>query len=219
MKLKALIEQVANRAGKLLDYTFKKDVENAALDTYALFVRRDYTARGRIMNNCIQTLNCIELIEVDKYECCGPNDGCKVLRTKLVVPETIQTKSPTPYIYVGTIDMGNPFTHVSPSALSLRGQERFKSLQDKFNIEYTLKNGYIYILNLPTLEFISITDSFARPHELDNCCKDCSGSCYDKTGDFLLPSHMTRDIRIELYKEYGIQQVEKDNEYQIEINK
>jgi hypothetical protein len=221
MNLKLLAEQIANRKGRLEDFVFKKDIQNSIIGYLGVIVKQDYTRRGRLYASTIQTLNCVDLIEVDKYECCGP-EGCLVLRTKVEIPQMIETKSPTPFEYVGTIDLGNSFTQVDNSRLQFFANtknNRFPSLQDKMNIHYAFRNNYIYVLDSPGLEVISITAPFAEPHLLDQCCKDCSGSCYDKEGNYVIPTPFIADIKKFLFNEYQVTVTERvDSPDQIHIN-
>ncbi len=80
-------------------------------------------------------------------------------------------------------------------------------------------NNRVYILNKPTLEFISMRGPFADPENVNECCEECSGSCYDKDGKFLIPTNYLVDIKNILYKEYSISKEEDKSQYEIEINK
>lgn len=214
---KLIAEQVANKKGRLHDYIFKRDVETSILSSYATLVRQEYARTGKVPHGSIQILNCVELEQVDKYECCGP-DGCIALRTKYEIPVMIEMKSPTPFEYVGSIDLANPFTHVSYGRVGFLDNARFKSKQTKLSILYTFKNNRIYILNQPSLEFISVSGVFADPENLNNCCKDCGGSCYDKDGDFIIPAHFIEGIKSFIYKEFNVVLEQQAPEHQVNLN-
>ncbi len=215
---KILSEQVANRLGRINDHVLKMDIVQSVLSIYAELVRQDYTKNGKLLIDAVQTLNCIELERVDKYECCGP-DGCVAVRSKTVIPKLISTKSPTPFEYVGSIDLGNPFTHVSDGRLGFLNNNRFPSKQDKLNILYAFRNNRIYILNNPALEVISVKGAFADPDNIDNCCESCEGSCYDKNGQFTIPIHIAPAVRRLLYQEYGVTREEDKAQYEIGLKK
>ncbi len=219
MSLKLLAEQVAHRKGKLDDYLYKKDVTETILSIYAMLVRQDYTRTGKLTASSIQTLKCVELEEASKFECCGPTGStCKILRSKLEIPQLIDIKSPTPFDYVGAIDFSNPFGHVSVSQIPYINLVRFKSLDARLQIKYSFSNRRIYILNYPSIEAIAVTGAFARPHELSLCC-DCDGLCYDAEGEFQLPAHLEYDIKRLVYQEFQLEMEERDADLQIPVEK
>ena len=71
----------------------------------ALWIRQEYNKPGRtIDHNIVQDLGCVELEEADRADCCGITIDCPILRTKQVIPNTIEFYNSTGITRVGPPD-------------------------------------------------------------------------------------------------------------------
>lgn len=129
-----------------------------------------------------QTIPCIELIEAPIHECPCVPIGCKILRSKYKLPKTLSGLS----------------RHIIQSVTTLDGQENIS--ESSFELEkyrkgnkytptkphYYIRNEYLYITNMRSLEVITLTGLFDNPLEVYNfqgfCpelnCPDCDCISY-----------------------------------------
>ena len=70
----------------------------------ALWLRNELNKNRTIDPNIVQDLGCIELELADKAECCDLEDGCKILRTNVTIPNTIELHNKTGITRVAPID-------------------------------------------------------------------------------------------------------------------
>jgi hypothetical protein len=153
----------------------------------AVLIRRDYE-KGRAINpDIIQSLGCVEVVQVDSSEC-GLSTGCVVLRTKCQIPNTIEGS------------FTNMITRVGPASTMLKSYpikpySRLPWLnKDKFTKNITkaaLHNGYIYLVSSKQLEgIINIQGVFENPEEVSNFTT-CEGeACYSLDNKYPLGAHL-----------------------------
>ena len=127
-----------------------------------------------------QTINCVELVKAQPYECpCLPAVGCEILKTKYPLPKPL----------TGLLE-----GHVLQSVTSLDGSVVFSkttwenkkykkgSKFTKAKPDYYIRGDYLYITTKSSPRYISVTGLFEDPLEVlkypNSCEKECE-DCYD----------------------------------------
>lgn len=109
----------------------------------------------------IQTINCIEMEEVDKADCpSAPPSGCTWLKSKCTIPKTLKI------ISVSDISGNETFAHVDWDKEKYKAKSRIKSLRSKkrYTFKDTGEGLHIYILNDCYLKLISLSAIFEDPY-------------------------------------------------------
>ena len=146
----------------------------------ALWLRNELNKNRTVDDNIIQDLGCVELELADKADCCNVSDGCKVLRTKLKIPNTIELHNSTGITRIGPNDKTTtPFSFVNYNRMHVSGNGRF----NRKEIFVFLLNSRVYLTAtddsmLKYIETINIRGVFEDPEEaaLFNHCS--GGACY-----------------------------------------
>jgi hypothetical protein len=148
-------------------YEFYTDLIN---EQRALWLRNEYNKNRSIDPYVIQTLSCQELELVDPIQCCIPVDtGCKVLRTKKKIPNTIEFFFTKGITSIGPADILQPrFILIDYSRVPYAGNGR----TTQNSIYSFLYDGYMYVFsknpNVNLIKFITIRGIFEDPTELSN---------------------------------------------------
>lgn len=147
-------------------------------------------AKGQDLSDVwIQNITCLDLIEVDEAECCDVVTGCKVLRTELQIPETVEIRSNNLIIAVT-----QPNGEVIARTNILESKYARFSKYTKKKTRWFLRNKYIYIINADFLESINISAIFESPSDLV-AFTSCSGStCFDNNSSYPCSLKMADDI-------------------------
>jgi hypothetical protein len=129
----------------------------------AILIKQDLD-KGKMPNpDYIQELPALELEVVDRSKGADLASGNYLLRTKLVVPKTIDLNFKSGFMYVGTID-----DHEIQFIPESRARwQQYKKYTYKDNVAY-LKNGYIYLIYHSPIEFITVRGIFEVPTEVGN---------------------------------------------------
>jgi hypothetical protein len=151
----------------------------------SLWLRNEYNKNRSIDSYIVQDLPCLELELVNPIDCCFDVPGCKILRTKKKIPNTIEFHYTKGIISIGPADITKArFILIDYARVSFVGHGR----TTKNAIYAFLYNNYIYIVskNPSTLllKYITIRGIFEDPTSLGefvNC--EQSGSCW-KPSDF-----------------------------------
>lgn len=151
--------------------------------------------RQDISDTWLQTISCMELIEVDKSECCEIKSNCTILRTKYTIADTVETSADNSIIRVETLN-GTIISKSTPFEINYNSGNKYTSGKAK----WYLKNNYMYIVNNAFLKYINIIGLFENPAELAQY-KDCSGNtCFNKNGDYPCSFKMASDITDIVFK-------------------
>ena len=125
------------------------------------------------LNNkfAFQTINCIELIEVDKSECnCLPSGiDCKILRTKQQIPTVLNFDT----LKVMTLSGEKIFAN---SADKVKYKQYSRLLPNKTVLNYYTTNKYIYLFGNTDLQFIKVEGVFETPDEVNLLNAICNGN-------------------------------------------
>lgn len=138
-----------------------------------------------IDDNWLQTIKCLDLIQVDKSECCEVSTGCMVLRSELEIPST--------YIDIIRVEdnMGNTLSRTSAFEAKYNDFTKYGKLKAK----WFYKDGFIYVLNTDFLSHINIIGIWERPQDLADYITCDGNTCYSITGnDYPCSLKMASDI-------------------------
>lgn len=145
--------------------------------------------RVEVMDVWLQTITCMELVQVDESECCDVTTGCKVLRTLEQVPDTIETIGDMGIIRVET-PTGQIIPYTTPFEDKYADYNKYTSKKRK----WLSKNGYIYILNDTFLESINVVGIFDDPTELINFVGCDESTCFSWDDTYPCSLKMANDI-------------------------
>ena len=154
----------------------------------ALLVRNELNKNRTIDDNLIQDLGCLELELADKADCCDISDGCKILRTKDVIPNTIELHNKSAITRVAPIDKHTiPFSHVSYERAIWSGNGRFNvdqiftfELNDRIYLKATNDSLLKYITD------INVRGVFEDPTEVGKFTQ-CANDTICYTNDSKYP--------------------------------
>jgi hypothetical protein len=194
--LNILVDAIADNYGKGHDFVFKKRIENLIISTYATLIKREYEKTGQFAAS-LQTAIKIEMEKVDDDVCSTVvgDIGCKLMRSKLVIPSVLRVKRGDLFAYVGNIEYDNSYGQINPEDWKLikYGSKFIAGLQ-----YYSYYNKYIYSYNQSN-NFLIVRAVFADPRELLtylNC--DTNVPCIEQVD---IPMDMQSTIREMIYKE------------------
>jgi hypothetical protein len=169
-------------------------IEEAQIDYWiaqarAKFIAEAIQRRDNITDTWVQSISCMELIQVDASECCLVNTNCYILRTKDKLPPTIEY-----YLDNGIIRV------VTPDGTVIAKSNPFASKYGDYN-KYTantrdwfLQNGYLYITSEDLLTYITVYALFENPMDLANFTA-CSGdTCFSDSDPYPVSNKMANDI-------------------------
>jgi hypothetical protein len=167
----------------------------------SLFIRNEYNKNRTIDPNIQQELPCLELELVDPHNCCVPVPiGCKILRTKEPIPNTIEFHHTKGITSVGPIIItAKRFALIDYNRVPYIGNGRTTA-----NTIYAfLYDKYIYIISkdpsVQLLSKISVRGIFEDPTELEqftNC--STGGTCWSYDSPYPLNQWMWAYIKEQL---------------------
>jgi len=169
-------------------------IEDSQIDYWIDQVRSDLIAkdiqkRKDLSNSWIQTISCLDLIQVDKSECCEIETDCVILRTEEKLPKTIETNAENTIIRV-TTNSGNLISRISEFESKYEGHSKYTTNKPK----WFEKNGYIYVINSDFINKINVDGIFENPSDLARFTS-CSGStCFDINSDYPCSMRMASTI-------------------------
>jgi hypothetical protein len=158
----------------------------------ALFIRNEYNKNRTIDPYVIQDLNCIELELVDPIQCCvSVPTGCKLLRTKKQIPNTIEYYFTKGIVSVGSADITKPrFLMIDYSRVPYVGHGRttqktiYAFLYDKYLYVFSKDSTHLLMTN------ITVRGVFENPTELGNFT-NCQGQgCWTPASPYPLNQWM-----------------------------
>lgn len=167
---------------KLSDRQIAFLIDNAR----AVLLRQQYD-KGQLMSeNNIQHLQCVPLTSADTAFDTEFPTYCRVYRTTSRIPKPIEAKGKDLIMSITSSEFGGFNYEVVPYArVAYMQYTRFP------RPVALLYNGYVYLVNAPYTEQISISGIFENPNDLaafDNCTT--GGSCFDWDTTYPLSSHL-----------------------------
>lgn len=210
MTLDELISQVYETLEINADDSSIEDrfVESLIVQQRALWLRNEYNKNRTIDQNVVQELGCVEMIEVDRSECCEAPLGCKILRTKNPVPNTIEFHHDNAIVRVGPIDIIQPSYKeiLYPKEVQFYGNGRTNSKNIAWFLKKTKEGLHIYLLmknpsiNYKLIEQINVQGIFEDPREAENY-HNCNGSvCWSPSQEYPINAWMWNYILPEVLK-------------------
>lgn len=166
-------------------------------NTRALLLRNELNKNRTIDPNLIQDLGCVELELADAADCCEITDGCKILRTKLEIPNTIELHNKTGITRVAPVNkLTVPFNFVSYERAIWSGNGRF----NKNQVFAFILNNRIY-LKVGTSDIakyithINIQGVFENPTDAAKF-HHCSGdACYTDDSEYPVNNWMIETMK------------------------
>lgn len=151
----------------------------------ATLLRQQINKGQSLSDNNVQTIKCLAVDSTDtSFDSTIPL-GCKVYKTVQQIPKPIEGKNKDLITAIGSSEFGGftyefvPYTRV-PYMTYTRFKRPFA----------TLFNNFIYIIDAPYTEHISVTGIFEQPNDIINY-DDCAGNaCFDWDSTYPMSSHL-----------------------------
>lgn len=183
-------------------YDFYTDLINGQR---SLWLRNEYNKNRSIDPYVIQNINCLELELVNPIDCCiDVPEGCKVLRTKRKVPNTIELFYTKGIVSIGSADILKPrISLIDYSRVPYIGYGRTTGK----TVYAFLYGEYIYLvsrdLTYTMMKYVSIRGIFEDPTSLESYTNCATGStCWSPSDPYPLNQWMWEYI-----KPYVVQQL------------
>lgn len=166
---------------KLSDRQVAFMIDNAR----AALLRQQYNKGQSLSDNNIQNITCMAVESVDTSLDPNFNLDCKVYKTVSTLPKPIEGKGKDLITGIRTPEFGGfnyeliPYTRL-PYAHSTRFKRPFA----------VLYNSYVYLIDAPYTENITVSGIFEQPNDLTNH-DDCAGNvCYTWDSNYPMSSHL-----------------------------
>lgn len=158
----------------------------------AQYIRQDQTKNYFDNDQFYQDLGCIEMVKVDKAECCTIGLDCEVLRTSVKLPSILRLKDRMG-LKISAIDRQSRFTIVLPERSPFLGHTKYPQL----GLKVYYLNGYIYIPESLDIRAINVRALLETPSDgnsflCDNVACYTDDSEYPMTADLL--DLITKDV-------------------------
>lgn len=153
----------------------------------AALLRQQYNKGQSLSDNNVQHIKCMELESTDTSFLSGIPLDCQVYKTKNPLPKPIEAKGKDIITSISVPEFGGatyefiPYTRL-PYARNTRFRRPLAALF----------NSYIYILDAPYTNIISVAGIFEQPNALsDAIYDDCEGNtCYTWDSLYPMSSHL-----------------------------
>lgn len=181
-----------------------------------LMRRQDNLNRIMKFNSVFQTLDFVELIEVDRAQaqCHGIDTGCYFKRTKEKLPAMIEGYYGPLIRAVTSIDLSEEVTPTYPTTFEqMSRQKTFKYNKKKY---YWYLNGYLYF---PNMEWDAIRLEGVFEGDISNYNCDATDDCsYIQDKNINVPEHLFPEIEQLVMRDIGLmlqipQDVQHDNRH------
>jgi len=178
----------------------------------AKFLMKREDAKNKLMafSSVIQTMDYVELIEVDKVEACctGVRSDCKIKRTKQKLPVFLQGYFGPLIRTIASLDGSEELQPILPTIYSsLSKSKNFKYNKTKY---YWFIDDYIYFPNLEW-EAVRIEGIFEDDISAWTCEEDSCIIRQDQS--FNVPDYLLVEIEGQVFKDIiGLYQVPQDQD-------
>src|ERR1035438_5248081 len=134
--LRELVSDIENIAtsGKE-NYSFRIDSVQIAYWVHEIrskLISEAITKRENITDIWVQSLDCLDVYQIDKSDCCQVPTGCYILKTKIKIPNTVENFSDNCILRV-----------TSPNGQIIAKSNPFKSKYNQYN-KYTKNKSFSY---------------------------------------------------------------------------
>jgi len=203
MILKELIQRVQSLYSKGVQSDDSRlsarHIYNVLLSVRATLITQKANKRQHVSQWNYQTLNCVELIKAEPYECpCLPAVGCVILRTKHPLPQPLTGLMGGHMLQsVTSLEGSIIFSETTWEAKKYKKGSKFTSNKP----DYFIRDNYLYITTKKGPKAISITGLFDDPLEADKYPGICKEEiCKESTPEDVCPdciSPLNKDLPIE----------------------
>lgn len=151
----------------------------------ATLLRQQYNKGQSVSDNNIQHILCMPLESVDTSFDSNFNLGCKVYKTTSIIPKPIEAKNKDLITSISAPEFGGfSYEFIPYARLPYARHTKFKRPLA------VLFNNYVYLIDTPYTEQISISGIFEQPNDLANY-DDCAGNqCFTLDSLYPLSSHL-----------------------------
>jgi hypothetical protein len=151
----------------------------------------------------VQTIPCLELIEVDKVSdrcCAGIKSNCRIMRSKEKIPDIIESTVGPLFRSVTSLDNSVEFTFTTTATFtSISKTTTFKYNSTKY---YWYVDGYLYFPNVD-FDFVKVEGLFQNDLGIISC--DGKSECLIKQENTtFIPEYLLAEIENSVIKELSI---------------
>jgi hypothetical protein len=169
-----------------------------------LFIKRDKQIQSVLAYSAlIQSIPCLELIEVDKVSdrcCAGIKSNCTIMRSKERIPDIIESTNGPLFRSISSLDNSTEFTLTTPTTyISSSKTTTFKYNTTKY---YWYVDGYLYFPNV-NFEYVKVEGLFEKDLSDVFCAieKKCLKRQDEKT---FIPDYLLAEIESSVIKELAL---------------
>lgn len=169
-----------------------------------LFIKRDKQIQSVLAYSAlIQSIPCLELIEVDKVSdrcCAGIKSNCTIMRSKERIPDIIESTNGPLFRSIASLDNSTEFTLTTPTTyISSSKTTTFKYNTTKY---YWYVDGYLYFPNVH-FEYVKVEGLFEKDLSDVFCAteKKCIKRQDEKT---FIPDYLLAEIESSVIKELAL---------------
>jgi len=157
--------------------------------TRATLIAQALNRRDDISDTWTQYINCLEMEQVDSSLCCLAPSDCKVARSVLQLPSTVDTWKDNGIISVSGMD-GSQISKSNPIKQKYQQYNKYTSK----NSSWHLIDDYLYIINDPFIEKVGVALIAEFPSDLSRFV-DCNNqSCFTKDSRYPVSISMASTI-------------------------
>lgn len=153
----------------------KRHIYNKLISVRSRLIYQKVNKKQKLSQWAYQTLPCVELIKAPIQECHCITKDCKVLRTKYKLPKPISSISKDIIQSVATLDGSKIFNETTFETEKYNNGNKYTGK----NPSYYIRNEYLYLTNIKTLEVITITGLFDNPSEVEEYPSYCTDDIKD----------------------------------------
>ena len=170
----------------------------------SLLLRNELNKNRTIDPDIVQDLGCVAVSPVDSAECCDVSTGCKVMRTDLEIPSTIELHSDYLITRIGPVDKtAKEYSRTSLEASKWVGNGKYTTKE----IYAYRANNRIYLVSKTDkhkfLDYINIRGVFDNPDDVSPFTNCSTGTtCYSSDSPYPLKSWMFTYIKGIILKDY-----------------
>lgn len=173
-----------------------------------LMKREDAKNKLMAFSGVMQTMDFVELDEVDKVEACctGIKSGCKIKRTKDKLPVFLQGYFGPLIRTISSIDGSEELQPILPTIyIGIANSKNFKYNKTKY---YWFLNDYLYFPNLEW-DAVRVEGIFEDDISAFTCAEDSCIARQDQS--FNVPDYLLGELESSVYKDFmGMYQIPQD---------
>lgn len=158
----------------------------------AFLIRQDQSKGRSLSDNVLQTVGCLDISKVNASECCGITAPCEIYRSNIQIPRPIEIYQKDLITRVAGVDITGPsWNPISLAQVQWAGISKWT----KGTVKWFVKDRYIYVLNNPGVQKISVTGVFEDPMDLSRIPNCSSSSCYNADNEYPISAHMIPQLK------------------------